>query len=95
MPGAETVKTLPVDAPEGSVVVYWAANQGEHPDPKTAYGGYYNAGSAIVNRGQVTFVLRGEPGAYGVPMRGELPRHIHYRYVEAPGMLSEVKTAYY
>lgn len=72
-------------------VVYWGSVV-ESGDPIVAYGGYHNSGIADVVGGQAVMRFQ-TPKAYSINGTS-LPRHIHYRWITATGMLSAVKTAY-
>jgi len=90
--------SLRVPAPPGTrAVAYWAAGDagaGGAATPWLAYADFSNAGVALPGAdGRATLRLRC-PGTYAVPGRpGRLPRHVHYRTLDARGMASEVHTA--
>lgn len=70
-------------------VIYWGSVVSAK-NPIQAYGGYTNAGIADVVNGHATLKLK-KPKAYGI--RGtKLPPHVHYRWINASGILGSVKT---
>lgn len=86
------------DAPDGSMVVYWASNPSTSvfDTPKEAYAGSKNAGATRVNAGSATLLLAC-PSEYKVPgLLGTkaLRRHVHYRVQVdgSTGMFGQVKT---
>lgn len=85
-----------IPAPRGAIkVVYWAASPHAGPrttDWKTAYGAYENSGVAAVDPSGVATIRVLCPGQYSVPMKGTLPKHVHYRFVFPTGMTSSVHT---
>jgi len=94
----ETSKTVRVEMKgvvDGTPVVYWAAEPSEShvKDPWTAYSNYENAGVSLVQMETVEFKVR-PPASYFVPSGRLLKQHVHYRILQANGMLSNVKTAY-
>lgn len=94
----ETTKTVRMDmkgVPDGTPVVYWAAEPSESnvKDPWTAYSNYENAGVALVQMEAVELKVR-PPAAYFVPSGRLLKHHVHYRVLQKDGMLSSVKTVY-
>jgi hypothetical protein len=80
--GASKEVVLPINAPDGTRVIYWGAlpapSGAVARTPMLAYGDYSNAGVAIVKSGKAT-VRFACPGEYWVPMGQKLSRHIHYR----------------
>lgn len=90
---ADVTTTIDVDAEDGSKVLYWAAQPGSGiaADPKTAYGGFENAGIAMVRGKQATLKFKC-PTEYNVPTM-TLDRHVHYRVCcDRMGMLGNVQT---
>ena len=84
-----------ITAPKAAThVVYWAATPSTVPrdDPMAAYRGYKNAGCVEVAGGRATLRVAC-PGTYRVGWGRLVPRHLHYRFVFANGVLSSVKTA--
>jgi hypothetical protein len=74
--------------------MYWASDpaDGVVSDPWTAYNEFENAGVVPVENGQALLQLNC-PGQYKVPRKSRpLPRHVHYRWVYANGIASEVLT---
>jgi hypothetical protein len=95
--GADTTVQLPLSMPDGTLVVYWAAepsNKSPVEDPWKAYQGYSNAGVATVAQGTATLSVR-KPSAYAIPSGRTLKPHIHYRIMLDNGMLSNVRTLYF
>lgn len=76
--------------PRATHLVFWAAEKNAKT-PGEAYDTFDNAGVAHVSDGTATISLA-EPGQYGVPVRGTLPKHAHYRAVFPNGMLGAVQT---
>ena len=71
--------------------VYWAAAEtGLSGSPKQAYKNYENAGVAVVREGVAELSLAC-PVAYSVPIKGELPKHVHYRLVYRDGWMGPVE----
>lgn len=90
--------SIQVDAPVGSRVVYWAAEELTCPvaaSPRQAYQSYENSGVAITNAlGKALLKVR-KPVPYYVgfgPFRRQVKPHIHYRIASSFGMLGPVKT---
>lgn len=87
--------SVSVDAPKNAThVMYWAATPSTMPagSPMAAYRGFKNAGVVEVAGGRATLRIAC-PGTYKVGWGRLLPRHLHYRYIFANGVLSSVKTA--
>lgn len=87
--------SVSVDAPgKATHVMYWAATPSSMPneDPMAAYRGFKNSGVVEVAGGRATLRIAC-PGTYKVGWGRMLPKHLHYRYVFANGMMSAVKTA--
>lgn len=90
---------LTVDAPDGYMVVYWAANPvKKYYDNinswQEAYDGYKNTGVADVinDKAELVFSI---PVRYKVNMGLKtklLDRHIHYRILYANGIMSKIFT---
>lgn len=90
--GADTevvVNVLP-----GANVIYWAAEAGRtHKEtPWVAYDEYANAGVARADKNGMAVLKVRSPATYSVPIRGPLPRHVHYRVCEKAGMVGRVET---
>jgi hypothetical protein len=88
---------LDMIAPNGTKVIYWAANNKIDKkyifeNPIDAYGNYENSGVAIVNNNKVIINIKC-PNKYNIPSGSTLNQHIHYRiaYPNNP-ILSDVKT---
>jgi uncharacterized membrane protein YuzA (DUF378 family) len=81
----------------GVKVLYWAAEPANKDlqtiqDYKHAYLEYRNAGVAVADSdGYATLRVR-KPQPYNVPMKGELPAHIHYRVCMGEGFIGPVQT---
>jgi hypothetical protein len=87
-------KTIHVDAPNGTKVVYWAAKPDNKVDanPKIAYDDYSNSGVTLVQNGEAKLTINC-PAQYKVPPFNEtLEKHVHYRIIYTNGMISEVHT---
>lgn len=97
-PNSNITIPLDFDYPDGSKVIYWAANPNEnhqtYNNPYDAYGNYTNSGIAIVNNKKVVLYLN-SPEKYKVPSGITLNKHIHYR-VAVPNnpFLTKVKTIF-
>lgn len=86
-----------ISAPQSAThCIYWASRQGSYSSWVDAYGAYPNAGVSPVTNGTATLSLAECPGTYSVDgvagYTRTLPRHIHYRFVDARGMVSPVMT---
>lgn len=89
--------TIGVRVRPGAKVVYWAAEPANE-DLKTvnnyreAYLEYRNAGVATADEdGNATLKVR-TPQGYTVPMKGQLPPHIHYRECDGRGFMKAIVT---
>jgi hypothetical protein len=93
--GAETA--IGVRVRPGAKVVYWAAEPANEDlkstnDYRGAYLEYRNAGVTTADAdGNATLKVR-TPQGYTVPMKGQLPPHIHYRECAGRGMMHPVMT---
>lgn len=87
-----------VDDPEAVKVMYWSANPSSivFNNHDRAYQNFNNAGIVPVVDKQAKLILTNCPAQYKVPQYGlseqTLPKHIHFRYIRASGMASEVFT---
>jgi hypothetical protein len=84
-----------VNMPDGTKVVYWAAQPSDKvfETPFEAYNEFANAGVAIIKNKQA--ILHVDcPASYYVPGGKKLSPHVHYRIVYPNGMLGSVKTLY-
>jgi|APGre2960657373_1045057.scaffolds.fasta_scaffold02658_9 hypothetical protein len=91
---ADVFTTIDVKAPNGSKVLYWAAEAGNAvvASPKAAYGPFANSGIAVVNNDQATLKFKC-PTEYNVPWKVKLSRHVHYRVCcTESNMIGPVKT---
>jgi hypothetical protein len=81
--------------PDGTKVIYWAAdNNGYYNNPNDAYGDYNNSGVAIVNNGIANLRFKC-PSKYKIPIGTVLNKHIHYRIAfQNNPILSPVMTTY-
>jgi hypothetical protein len=105
-PCGSMVEKVPADAntevkvvvPPNVNVIYWASenpNKLAEPisNPWDAYGNYDNAGVVKSDDSGVAILKVRMPVSYKVGlMHKTLNKHVHYRYCELAGMLSEVKT---
>jgi hypothetical protein len=106
-PSPEDVITVINGLPPKTLVVYWAAENGDPrtrdlniPSAKDAYGNYTNSGvveSDITGKAQVLLKC---PQKYNVSRFGitkTLDSHLHYRYMipGKKGLLSKVSTHYF
>ena len=92
---AELTVTV-TDVPAGTKVVYWAAEPSTSivSNPWDAYGKYENSGVATSDKnGHVHLKFR-KPTAYKVPSGRELKPHVHYRFCQESGILSEVRSVF-
>lgn len=86
------IKTRP-----GVKVLYWAAEP-ENKELQTiqnyrqAYLEYRNAGVAIADDTGLAILRVRKPQPYTVPVKGELPAHIHYRVCSGDGFIGPVQT---
>ena len=86
---------LKLNYPDGTKVIYWAADNKEiYNNPTDAYGNYKNSGVAIVNNGNAIIRFKC-PNKYKIPTGTILNKHIHYRiaFINNP-VLSPVMTTY-
>ena len=91
---ADAPVSVEVDAPRDAThVVYWAATSGvSGGTPRAAYRGFQNSGVVAVEGGRAQLQIA-SPGTYKVAWGRMLPKHVHYRFVFANGIMSSVKTA--
>ena len=92
---AELTVTV-TDIPAGTKVVYWAAEPSTSivSNPWDAYGKYENSGVATSNKdGHVELKFR-KPTGYNVPSGRELKPHVHYRFCQESGILSEIRSVF-
>jgi len=88
---------LDFNLPNGSKIIYWAANSNNNDiynNPTDAYGNFKNSGVAIVNNNKTILHLNC-PNRYKIPSGMTLNKHIHYR-IALPNdpILSAVKTIF-
>ena len=92
--GADLTVTV-ADIPAGAKVVYWASEPSTSivSNPWDAYGKYENSGVVTADAsGKAVLSIR-KPTGYKVPSGRELKPHVHYRFCQESGILSEVRTA--
>lgn len=91
---AELTVTV-TDIPAGTKVVYWAAEPSTSivSNPWDAYGKYENSGVATSNASGKAVLSVRKPTGYKVPSGRELNPHVHYRFCQESGILSEIRTA--
>ena len=90
---AELTVTV-TDIPAGTKVVYWAAEPSTSivSNPWDAYGKYENSGVATSNASGKAVLSVRKPTGYKVPSGRELKPHVHYRFCQESGILSEIRT---
>lgn len=100
MKHSKNAKQLEVNAPESAIyVVYWSAlpmdkQDGETLTPGKAYGGFSNSGVSKVVNGKA-IIYFDCPVNYNVGLfNSELNKHVHYRFVYANGVMSDIMTTY-
>ena len=84
-----------VNEPNGTKIAFWGALPSDKvaTNPRVAYSDYKNAGVAEVNNGKATLKFWC-PSKYNIPFGMTLDRHVHYRVLDANGMMSSVKTVF-
>lgn len=87
---------IEIPAPEGSMVIYWAAESykrfNDLPDIKHAYGNYNNSGVAVAQANGLALARIMYPTSYKLGYIEQKP-HINYRYcMRNNPVLSEVYT---
>ena len=89
---------IDVEDSEAVKVMYWGANPSAtvFNNHDLAYQNFTNAGIVSIVDKKATLYFNGCPAKYKVPKYGFseqlLPSHVHYRYIRASGMASEVFT---
>lgn len=93
--GANVSVQIPVDAPDGTKLIYWGAKPSDvvYPTPWDAYDSFTNAGVTLVKNGAVTIRFHC-PSKYRIPSGRTLNRHVHYRVAGENGMVGPVQTKY-
>ncbi len=81
----------------GVKVLYWAAEPANEDlknlnDYRAAYLEYRNAGVVTANAEGVAELKVRTPQGYTVPMKGELPPHVHYRVCGTNGFMGRIIT---
>ena len=91
---AELTVTV-TDIPAGTKVVYWAAEPSTSivSNPWDAYGKYENSGVVTSDASGKAVLSVRKPTGYKVPSGRELKPHVHYRFCQESGILSEIRTA--
>lgn len=79
--------------PDGTKIAYWGANPSKKTvsNPRDAYKDYKNAGVTQVMGGKAVIVFHC-PSKYQVQRSVTLDRHVHYRVVNANGLMGPVET---
>jgi hypothetical protein len=92
--GAELRITV-TDVPAGSKVVYWASEPSTSivSNPWDAYGKYENSGVVTSDASGKAILSVRKPTGYKVPSGRKLKPHVHYRFCQESGILSEIRTA--
>ena len=96
-PGAN--KEMKIIVTPNTKILYWAAEPKNEKlkkivSWKEAYDSYENTGVTISNGGGEAILKVRSPQSYKVPIKGELPSHIHYRVCGESGWLGHVQTVY-
>lgn len=87
-------KSITITVPPNVKVIYWASepHEGIVSNPWDAYGKYDNTGvTTSGSDGSAVLKVR-SPSSYKIPSGRVLKPHVHYRYCQESGILSEVKT---
>jgi len=92
-------KDIKVIVTPNTKVLYWAAEpQTEKLEKlnswKQAYLEYNNAGVATSNADGIAILKVREPQAYRVPIKGNLPPHVHYRVCGEAGWMGRINTVF-
>jgi hypothetical protein len=92
---AELTVTV-TDIPAGTKVVYWAAEPSTSivSNPWDAYGKYENSGVATSDASGKAILSVRKPTEYKVPSGRELKPHVHYRFCQESGILSEIRSVF-
>lgn len=94
-PDSAELSVTVTGVPAGSKVVYWASEPSTSivSNPWDAYGKYENSGVVTADHtGKAVLSVR-KPTGYKVPSGRELKPHVHYRFCQESGILSEIRTA--
>lgn len=94
----KTDRIIKIKVPPNVKVMYWAADKmkDDKQDVFKAYNGYINSGVVKSNKHGIASLPIKTGNGYIVPNGKQIPRHIHYRYVEEDnGMLSRLETVKY
>lgn len=92
------VNVLLEGIPPNAKVIFWAAKPSAEliDNPWAAYGAMSNAGWTTSDKDGKATATIACPAEYTVPrmgvMRKRLPKHVHYRYLQANGLYSRVFT---
>lgn len=91
----EATIEVEVQVPPNAKVVYWASEHSKldvAPNPWEAYKNYDNTGVVTADAsGHAKLKIR-PPTPYKTPMGRLIDPHVHYRYCQIPGMLSQIET---
>ncbi len=79
-------------APTGASEPTSETNLGKIKDWRQAYLNFDNAGVAVVDEGGHAILRIRSPQSYKVPIKGELPKHVHWRSCGENGFLGPVET---
>lgn len=98
VPDGATIQ-VPIKAPAGSKVVYWASEHSKDmeisEDPWTAYANYANTGVVTADEKGIAILKIREPTKYKVFHKLKtLDKHVHYRICRKKGILGRVETVY-
>jgi hypothetical protein len=90
---AELTVTV-TDIPAHAKVVYWASEPNDSivSNPWDAYGKYENSGVVTADASGKAVLSVRKPTGYKVPSGRELKPHVHYRFCQESGILSEIRT---
>jgi hypothetical protein len=78
-------------------IIYWAANTDSSSpmtNPWKAYDTYQNAGVTTSDSNGIATLKFETPSQYKIPSGITLKKHIHYRTINDPGLLSTNKTIF-
>jgi uncharacterized membrane protein YuzA (DUF378 family) len=90
-------KQIKIKIKPNTQIIYWAANPSSTSpvkDPWTAYDSYDNAGITTSDHMGNAIIKFQSPSSYKIPSGFTINKHIHYRTVSEPGILSTIKTIF-
>lgn len=94
---SNTDNNIQIKTHPNTKIIYWAAHPSDKSpirDPWTAYDAYDNAGiTTSDNNGNATINFQ-SPSSYKIHSGFTINKHIHYRTVSEPGILSPIKTIF-